>query len=69
MDDEDKLHARRLREREKHRNESPEQRATRLQVSHWHGLSVHACNLIVQSQLLYLQSLLLPMHAVCYTCI
>ena len=28
MEDEDKLHAKRLREREKHRNECPEQRTT-----------------------------------------
>ena len=40
MEDNDKLHARSLREREKHRNESLEQRASRLQVSHLHGLSV-----------------------------
>ena len=31
--------------------------------------SMCTCTLIVQSQILYLQGLLLPMHAVYYTCI
>ena len=33
MEDEDKLYARHLREREKHRNESAEQKAIKLQVA------------------------------------
>ena len=41
MEQQDKLQARRLREREKRRNESPEQRATRLQVSRRLCIPVH----------------------------
>ena len=74
MDDEDKLHARHLRDGEKHRNESPEQRAIRLQVQkplawpasplNFISLDTHStkpmciCTLVVQSQLL--------IYKVCY---
>ena len=46
MEDEDKLHARHFREREKCRNKSPEQRATRLQVTHCMAWPVSPLNFI-----------------------
>ena len=47
MDDKDKLHARQLREWEKHLNESPEQRATTQVTSKTLAKPICTCSLII----------------------